>query len=149
MQWRCTSSVAQRSSGEHKATGTGTPGGRRTRGQKTINPRAICSPGHKNIFFYCRGLPCERTHHGKGLSQVTSFFLFFLCHQRTPTRRLFTLPHLFKASRFTSLRSTNNYRNSSNNYQLREIPRGGAEEEVPAGRPAMPWQLHRALQPTS
>jgi len=122
-----------------KQRGQGHQGGGEP-GAKTNQPPCDLLPGTQEYLIYYRGLPCERTHHGKGLSQVTSFFSFSFfvpsTHaDSTTTLTCFTLPRLFKAARFASLRSTNNYRNSSNNYQLREIPRGGAEEEVPAGRP--------------
>jgi hypothetical protein len=71
-------------------------------GPKKQSPVRSPPPGHKNIFFYYRGLPCERTHHGKGLS--------IACHV------LHVAPYLASSSRRASLRS-NNYRNSSNNYQ--------------------------------
>ncbi|KAF8765922.1 hypothetical protein HU200_008025 [Digitaria exilis] len=69
------------------------------------------------------------------LSSSHLFFLFFFVPLRTPTQRLLQAsPYLasLRRQRLTSVRSTNNYRSSSNNYQYREtIPRGGAEEEIP------------------
>ena len=84
-------------------------GDRDTRGEenpgpKNYQPPCDLLPGTQEyLFFYCRGLPCERTHHGKGLSLVTSFFHFFLCHQRTPTRRLLhASPYLASSRRHGS-----------------------------------------------
>ena len=140
MQWRCTSSVAQRSSGEHKATGTGTQGGGEP-GAKKINPRAISSPGHKNMFLL--PWPAMRAHPSwqRPLSGHIFFSLFFFSFfvpsthaDSTTTLTCFTLPRLFKAARFAPLRSTNNYRNSSNNYQHRD-PARWSRGRGPAGRP--------------
>jgi len=136
LQWRRTSSEAKRSSGEHKATGTGTQGGGEP-GAKKINPRAISSPGHKNMFLL--PWPAMRAHPSwqrplSGHIFFSLFFLFFLCPQRTPTQRrlLHASPYLASSRRHGShlldlliiieihpiIIST-------------EIPRGGAEEEVP------------------
>ena len=116
--------------------GTGTRKGGRTRGIKEL-PRAISHPRHKINIFITVACHASAPIMAKASLRSHLFFSFFVpsTHADSTTLTCFTLPHLFKASRFTSLRSTNNYRNSSNNYQHREIPRGGAEEEVPAGRP--------------
>ena len=134
-----------------KQRGQGHQGGGEP-GAKKNQPPCDLLPGTQEYLFLLPW-PAMRAHPSwqRPLSGHIFFSLFFVpsTHADSTTLTCFTLPRLFKAARFASLRSTNNYRNSSNNYQLREIPRGGAEEEVPAGRPAMPWQLHRALQPTS
>jgi len=94
--------------------------------------------GHKNILFITVACHASAPIMAKASLRSHLFLSFFVPSTHadsTTTLTCFTLPRLFKAARFTSLRSTNNYRNSSNNYQLREIQRGGAEEEVPAGRP--------------
>ena len=59
-----------------KQRGQGHQGGGEP-GAKTNQPPCDLLPGTQEYLIYYRGLPCERTHHGKGLSQVTSFFLFF------------------------------------------------------------------------
>ena len=132
-----------------KQRGQGHQGGGEP-GAKTNQPPCDLLPGTQEYLIYYRGLPCERTHHGKGLSQVTSFFLFFLCHQRTPTRRLLHASPYLTSSR----------RHGSHLFDLliiieihpiiisTEIPRGGAEEEVPPAGHALA-KLRRRLQPTS
>ena len=121
-----------------KQRGQGHQGGGEP-GAKKLSTPVRSAPRDTRISFFLLPWPAMRAHPSwqRPLSGHIFFSLFFVpsTHADSTTLTCFTLPHLFKASRFTSLRSTNNYRNSSNNYQLREIPRGGAEEEVPAGRP--------------
>ena len=86
-----------------KQRGQGHQGGGEP-GAKTNQPPCDLLPGTQEYLIYYRGLPCERTHHGKGLSQVTSFFSFFLCPQRTPTQRrlLHASPYLASSRRHGS-----------------------------------------------
>ncbi|KAJ1283420.1 hypothetical protein BS78_03G127300 [Paspalum vaginatum] len=97
------------------------------------------------------------------LQDVTSFFPLNFFPPPTHADPTLTCFHLTSplqggTARLTSLRSTNNYRNSSNNYQRTEIVTSpcGAEEQIPpclveqrkrirASRPRHPFSRRRRL----
>ncbi|RCV23770.1 hypothetical protein SEVIR_5G030600v4 [Setaria viridis] len=94
-------------------------------------------PRTQEYFFITVACHASAPNMAKASLEVTSFSHFSALNARRLDAEILhasTLPRLFKAARLTSLRSTNNYRNSSNNYQHREIiPRGGDRGRDPAG----------------
>lgn len=86
------------STGEREAKGTGTPWGKRTRGQKN-KPRAISSPGHKNIFLL--PWPAMRAHPTwqRPLSKSHLFLIFLPSTHADSTPKSYMLQPYLASSR--------------------------------------------------
>ena len=101
-------------------------------------------PSTRNQHLYYGGLPCERTHHGKGLQDVTShsslvsFSPSFCSTHATQVLHVFTLPclQLGTDSSDQHLSDLIIIEISSNNYQYKEISsRGAVQKRDPAIQP--------------